>query len=119
MIVVIVVFAFGGIANYCDTHTDSASKGAYAEVSAVRAKEKKEHRQNFFNKYKRALYQFDTEADFSFWLDNRANYEAIIFMYDSIISINKEYDYEEGIADMISYLGWTEPDIIYKYEYDE
>ena len=118
MIVVIVVFAFGGIGTCSDGQKNTDEAIANTVVVSERNKEKDANRSKFFTKYRRVLSQFQDENDFSFWLNNRANYEAVILLYDSITILDNEYNYEGGIADMIEYLGWSEPDIKYKYEYE-
>ena len=107
MIFVIAFFSFGGIVSYCEKKDDGESE----KWSLV--KQIEENRTEFYEKYEELLPQFLTARDFSLWLDG-ADHESIVLLHSLIGTYSDEYDGDEGFADMVDYLHWTEPESHYE-----
>ena len=98
MIVVVALFAFGGVATCSDKHEEKVSTDA-----SERRQEIDEHRKAFFEKYSQFLPQFLDWKDFSHWIDT-ADKESIVLLHGVVEANGYEYQGDEGFADMIDYL---------------
>lgn len=99
-IMVIAVFAFGGIASMCDK--DDASVDFKRKTLETKA-QIDSNRADFYGKYREYFPQFPDERGFSMWLDD-ADKESIALLHALMEAVGDEYDGDEGFADMIEYL---------------